>query len=254
MVSVVALSVTPIKGFALHHPTSIDMGPNGAVGDRDFYLVDERDAMYSVIKSGAFVGISAHVNDGMLTLTEGDQVIASGPVQPTEPHDASFFGYKQVPGRFVPGPWDAVLSERAGRSVRLVQAFQSGGGHDIEPLTFVGRSSLARLSQQAGAAVDSRRFRMLVEFDGAPAHAEDRWHGRQARIGSAVVEFGGLVPRCAATTRHPESGEIDLQTLKLIGDYRGRQETEFGPSFTFGIYGMVVQPGRISVGDDIALA
>ena len=47
---------------------------------------------------------------------------------------------------------------------------------------------------------------------------------------------------------------VDLQTLRMIGAYRGRQETpEFGPGFYFGVYAETVTPGRIAVGDELRL-
>jgi hypothetical protein len=57
------------------------------------------------------------------------------------------------------------------------------------------------------------------------------------------------VQRCVATTRNPDTGVVDLKTLKFIGDYRGRLESEFGLGFNFGIYLHCVNPGIISVGD-----
>jgi uncharacterized protein YcbX len=167
-------------------------------------------------------------------------------------HSAGFFGFKQVTGRLAPGPWEAVFSELAGRRLRLVRA--DGTGHDVEPLTLLGAASTARLSEVAGRAdVDGRRFRMLIEFDGAAAHAEDRWTGRHLQIGSVVAQVGGPVQRCAGTTRNPESGAVDLKTLGLIGEYRGRQESIFGPGFNFGVYATVIAPGRVRVGDALEL-
>ena len=59
--------------------------------------------------------------------------------------------------------------------------------------------------------------------------------------------------RCAGTTRNPDSGDVDLRTLQLIGDYRGRQESIFGPGFNFGVYARVIDEGRIHVGDTLEL-
>ena len=50
--------------------------------------------------------------------------------------------------------------------------------------------------------------------------------------------------RCAATTRNPDTGVIDLQTLRMIGASRGRHETpEWGRGFYFGVYADVLNPG-----------
>lgn len=253
---VTRLSITPVKGLALHHPDAIEVTASGVVGDRAFYLVDDRDALYSIAKTGSLVGLHADydVVAGQLAVREGSDVLAEGAVVEDAPHSANFFAFKQVDGHLAPGPWDAVLSERAGRPLRLVQAAAAGGGHDVEPLTLLGTASTARLAEQAGLPdVDSRRFRMLIEFDGAAAHAEDRWRGQRLQIGTVVAEAGGPVQRCAGTTRDPDSGQVDLKTLALIGDYRGRQDSVFGLGFNFGIYATVVTEGRIRVGDAVDL-
>ena len=253
---VTRLSVTPVKGLALHHPDSIDVTPAGVAGDRAFYLVDDRDALYSIAKTGSLVGLHADYDlaAGWLAIRDGIQVLAEGPVVEGEPHSANFFAFKQVDGRLAPGPWDALLSERAGRPLRLVKAAVAGGGHDVEPLTLLGTASTTRLAEQVPVPdVDSRRFRMLIEFDGAAPHAEDSWLGQRLQLGTVTAEVGGPVQRCAGTTRNPDSGEVDLKTLALIGDYRGRQDSIFGMGFNFGVYASVVIEGRIRVGDTVEL-
>jgi uncharacterized protein YcbX len=253
---VTRLSITPVKGLGLHHPNEIDVRRTGVVGDRRFYLVDERDGLVSIAKTGGLVGLWAEYDGDSrhLVIRDADAVVAEGVVEPGAAHLADFFAFRTVPGRLVPGPWDAVLSAAAGRSLRLVMADELDGAHDVEPLTLLGDASTRRLSEQAGVAdVDARRFRMLIEFDGAEPHAEDSWQGRQVAVGTVVAEVGGPVQRCAGTTRNAVSGEVDLRTLQLIGDYRGRQDSIFGLGFNFGVYARVVTEGRISVGDDLTL-
>ncbi len=248
---VTRLSTTPIKGLCLHHPDAVDVRTTGVVGDRRFYLVDDRDGLVSIAKTGGMVGLTAEYDEAAdhLVVREHGEVVAEGQVELGPEHRADFFAFKTVPGRLAPGPWDAVLSERAGRRVRLVKADRADGAHDVEPLTLLGDASSRRLAEQAGEPdIDSRRFRMLIEFDGAEPHAEDGWRGRRLRIGTVVAEVGGPVQRCAGTTRNPATGAVDLKTLSLIGDYRGRQNSIFGLGFNFGVYATVVTEGRISVG------
>jgi uncharacterized protein YcbX len=253
---VTRLSVTPVKGLALHHPAQIEVTRTGVVGDRAFYLVDERDTLYSIAKTGSLLGLHADYEPaaGRLAIREGADVLAEGRVVEGERHSANFFAFKQVDGHLAPGPWDELFSQRAGRPLRLVKAAAADGGHDVEPLTLLGTASTARLAEQAHLpVVDSRRFRMLIEFDGAAPHAEDRWQSEHLQIGTLVAEVGGPVQRCAGTTRHPDSGQVDLKTLALIGDYRARQDSVFGMGFNFGVYATVVTPGRVSVGDTVEL-
>jgi uncharacterized protein YcbX len=253
---VTRLSVTPIKGLGLHHPEAIDVLRTGVVGDRAFYLVDDRDALVSIAKTGGLVGLTAEYDapSAHLVVRDRDGILAEGTVEAGDEHAADFFAFKKVVGRLVAGPWDEVFSAAAGRTLRLVQPLALDGAHDVEPLTLLGDASTRRLSEVAGVPdVDSRRFRMLIEFDGAAAHAEDEWRGQQIQLGAGGAEVGGPVQRCAGTTRNPDTGEVDLRTLQLIGDYRGRQESVFGLGFNFGVYATVVAEGRIRVGDSIEL-
>jgi uncharacterized protein YcbX len=219
---VTRLSVTPVKGLALHHPDRIEVTASGVVGDRVFYLVDDRDGLVSIAKTGSLVGLHADYDPaaGRLAIREGSDVVAEALVEEGDGHSANFFAFKQVDGRLAPGPWDEVFSERAGRRLRLVKAAAAGGGHDVEPLTLLGTASTRRLGEQAGVAdVDSRRFRMLIEFDGAAAHAEDGWRGERVQIGNATVEggrTGAAVRRHDAPPRLRAGGPEDAGTDRRL--------------------------------------
>ena len=116
-------------------------------------------------------------------------------------------------------------------------------------VSLVSRASLQALADVAGErAIDARRFRMLVELDGvAEAHEEDTWIGEKLRIGAALVRVRGHVGRCLITQRNPESGRTDLPTLDLLRSYRGDLDTS--EPLAFGVYGEVLEPGRVAVGD-----
>ena len=93
---------------------------------------------------------------------------------------------------------------------------------------------------------------MLVELDGlTEAHEEDTWVGSQVSLGDVVARVRGHVGRCLTTQRHPESGRPDLPTLDLLRSYRGGLATT--EPLAFGVYGEVVDAGRIALGDPVAL-
>jgi uncharacterized protein YcbX len=89
---------------------------------------------------------------------------------------------------------------------------------------------------------------MLVGVRGGVPHLEDTWIGHDVRIGEAVVRVHEPVARCAITTKNPDTGERDLDTLRVIKAYRG---TRGEKQLDFGVYGEVVSPGRVRVGDPI---
>lgn len=262
---VTRLSVTPIKGLGLHHPESIEVDAGGAVGDRDFFCVDDQDRVVSITKIGGWVGLRAEYDPDTGRLAVRESVIDGGTgtdgrawedeVRLGAPVVADFFGLREVPGHIVEGPWAAALSERAGAALRLVRAAKPGDGSDLHPITLLGDASLSAFAAAAGLdALDPRRFRMLIAFTGAGPYEEETWAGRALRIGTAAFTVGGLVPRCAATTRDPDRGNPDLPVVKLLGKVRGVMECEIGPGVMLGVYGRVTHPGRVAVGDAVTLA
>ena len=90
---------------------------------------------------------------------------------------------------------------------------------------------------------------MLFQVDGVAAHEEDEWIGRDVRIGAAVIRLHDRVARCAITTRNPGTGQVDFDTLREIKAYRGAGAD--GKDIDFGVFGEVVEPGAVNVGDPV---
>src|SRR5213078_2163625 len=122
------------------------------------------------------------------------------------------FSWGVVPARVVPGPRTERLSELAGHPVQVARP-EHPGACFAHVVAFHSSASVERLSREAGGPVDERRFRLLFTVDGCGAHEEDEWIGRRVRIGEAVVRVVVQVDRCAATTRDPDTGVRDLDTL-----------------------------------------
>jgi uncharacterized protein YcbX len=251
--TITRLSTTPVKGLQLHHPESIVLTQHGAVGDRQFYLLDGRGKLQSCTRNPALYGLTATYDDRTrrLEVRRGDELLLDGVVEEGRAIDTDMFGLRTIAADVVADPrWSTFFSDLIGRDVRLVRARDSA--YDARPVTLLGAGSVAELALRAGvAAVDSRRFRMLIEFSSTEPHLEDSWDGQLLEVGDAVLRGGGPVQRCAATTRDPDTGVVDLQTLRVIRDYRGRQDSLFGLGSNFGVYADVVEPGTVSVGDAV---
>ena len=67
------------------------------------------------------------------------------------------------------------------------------------------------------------------------------------RLGEAVIRVTGPVDRCVVTTRHPDTAQRDLDTLRLIKGYRGMR----GKYIDFGMFAQVATPGAVAVGDAV---
>ncbi|HEY7732364.1 MAG TPA: MOSC N-terminal beta barrel domain-containing protein [Gaiellaceae bacterium] len=250
MARVVAISVAPVKGLALERRESVELTLAGVEGDRRFYLVDESGHLINQKRVPALATVFPAVTDGRVCLRfpGGEEVAAE--VELGEEVETSFYG-RPVRGRLVVGPWSEALTGHAGTTLRLVRTEREGDGLDRGTragVSMISTGSLRALAAQAGRdAVDGRRFRMLLTLDGLEPHGEDAWLDRRVRVGGATIELVGNVGRCAVTTRDPDTGVRDLETLDLIEAYRGDVPTT--EPLPFGVWGRIVEPGAVRLGD-----
>lgn len=253
--TVTALSITPVKGTQLRAVERVTLDGSGVRENRRFFLIDESGEMVNATHLGALQTIVSTYSDDerQLSLAFPDGLTVEDEVQLGEEVQTSF--YRQpMPARLVEGEWSETISQYVGQPLRLVEAGAAGAvDRGAEgAVTLISRSSLAQLAERAERSnVDGRRFRMLIEVDGIEAHEEDSWVGQRLAVGEAVLGGRGHVGRCVITNRHPETGDIDLQTLKILGRYRRDADTT--EPVAFGIYGEVLRPGAISVGDSVTL-
>jgi uncharacterized protein len=246
------ISIAPVKGFRLLHPERVELNEHGVTSNRRFLIVGEdgrhlrsEPTTWTARMSGAY---DAARETLQMTFPDGTTVegsaLALGDTVVTyiEP------GPRRVEMRIVEGPWTEPLSLVAGCTVRLARPANPGVAL-TEPVTLMSDGSLARLEREAGQSIDPRRFRMLLTLSGCGAHEEDAWDGQLVRVGGAHVRIAGPVDRCVVTTRDPETGTRDLDTLRLLKSYRGMR----GRHVDFGMFARVELPGTVRVGDEVEL-
>jgi uncharacterized protein YcbX len=244
----------PVKGLRAAATAQAVLEEGGIRGDRRFYLVDERGRMVNGKDLGALNTVAAELDEHeqllSLTFPSGDLVrgaIERGPALQTRFHS----GVRRA--RTVIGPFSSALSEHAGVPLRLVAPADGSSAVDRGEegaVTMISRASLSSLAQAAGEdAVDARRFRMSIEVTGAGPHEEDGWIGREMTVGEARIILSGHVGRCIVTSRHPETGEVDLPTLDLLREYRATARTT--EPLALGVYGAVLRAGVVRVGDAV---
>jgi hypothetical protein len=252
--SVARISISPVKGLALVDVDAVELEHTGAAANRRFHIVDADGRRYNQLRNGALVQIRQEYDGERLALRFPDGTTAEGTIAQGAELTTDFYG-RRVDGHLVEGPWSDALSQWAGRPLRLVQsapgaAVDRGRGH----VSMVSRASLEELGRQGGQGgpVDGRRFRMLFELDECKPHEEDTWAKRHVRIGDAVVYVRGDVGRCAITTQNPDTGVPDFDTLRTLNTYRPETANEKGKKhLPFGVYGEVVEPGNVAVGDPV---
>jgi uncharacterized protein YcbX len=260
MVRVARLSIAPVRALGLQHPASIDLEDGGVREDRRFYLVDGQGRLVDRLLAGELVQVGSETNAQAtwLKLTFPDGRVVEGDVRPAEPVRTAIYN-RLAFGHVVSGPWAAALEPYAHRQVLLVRCDRPGGtrirpGEEVvrNAVSLVSDGSLAELARQLDVpAVDGRRFRMLIEVEGAAAHEEDTWIGGSVAIGSAVVSITKPDARCAITTQDPDTGERNLDTLRTLIRYRGFRAGDPERKIDFGVLGEVLQAGRVSVGDEV---
>ena len=262
MPRVARLSIAPVRGLGLQHPASIELTEMGVINDRRFYLVDDHGRLVDRLRASQLCRVFSETDvDGTwLRMTFPDGGVIEGDVRLDEPVRTDIYN-REALGHVVGGPWAAALEPFVGRPVLLVRCDVPGGTR-IRPgetqvrnqVSLVSDGSLAELARQAGVArVDGRRFRMLIELEGAGAHEEDGWIGGSIEIGTAVISITKPDARCAITTQDPDTGERDLDTLRTILRYRGFRAGDPENKIDFGVLGEVAVPGRIAVGDAVSV-
>jgi uncharacterized protein len=251
--SVAWLSIAPVKGLRLRSVDEVHLERYGVAEDRRFYLIDTLGDKVGALELGRLLAIEAGCtpNGERLTLRLPSGEVVDGEIELAEAVTTNFYG-RPVEGHVVAGPWSEAISSVAGRPLRLVRTDEPGVGVDRDDgvVSLVSEASVDELARRSGnGGVDARRFRMTLGVGGCRPHEEDEWIGREVAVGEAVVRPIDTIARCAITTKDPDTGERDFDTLGAIRGYRGQNPETMG--IDFGVFGEVVRPGRVRVGDPV---
>ncbi len=250
-IHVESMYISPVKSLALQRIDGARLEKPGIAGDRAFYIIDARRKLITQREHFPLVQVRAEydVAKGWLRLAFPDGAAVEGVAEQGDPidDDAGFFG-RPLSGTIVRGGFGEALSEFAGQPLRLVRPQTIGSTFDGYPISMCSMESIEALARAAKEeTVDGRRFRQNIYIRGTTAHGEDEWIGGTVRIGAAVLRVKIRDIRCVMTTRSPDTGEHDLDTLKIIASYRTDQPNEVN----FGVYATVIEPGEANVGDNV---
>ena len=244
-----AIYLSPVKSLGLMQAERTSVTRNGIPGDRAFVVLDHRDEVATLRRYGALAHartrFDAERDELSLLLPDGREV--TGPVVDGPEHEVLMFG-RPLHGRIVDGPWERRLSELTGVPMRLMRAL-GGPAQDSHAMSMLSLGSLEQLSSRAGLPepLDPRRFRNSLLIEGTAPHEEDAWVGRDVRVGTAVLRVADRDQRCSLITKNPDSGERDLDTLRVLASYRRQDDGQV----CLGVYADVVEPGDVAVGDPV---
>lgn len=104
-------------------------------------------------------------------------------------------------------------------------------------------ASLGDVSRKAGQTLDPRRFRGNLWLENTNAWSEFDLIGKTIAIGNARLCVKEPITRCRATEANTETGERDVNMLKVLEDGFGHSE--------FGVNAAVTQSGTITIGDEV---
>jgi uncharacterized protein YcbX len=225
---VAALFRYPVKSMAAERLEAVDVSWHGLAGDR----------RWAFVQSGL-----ERSNFPWLTIRERPEMWHYEPsfVDPDRP-DGSRTLVRTPSGQEL-DVVDPSLAEELGFGARVIK--QNRGVFDEMPLSLLTTQSIAALERTVGTSLVPHRFRpnLLVESDDGP-FAEDGWIGSVLRIGEIAMRVDQRDVRCVMINVDPSSAERDPSVLKTVGRERDA---------CLGVYGSVVTPGRVAVGDPVLL-
>lgn len=226
---VIGLWRHPVKSMAAEALGGADVSWHGLAGDRRWAFI--RDGS---VRSGF----------PWLTIRQQPRMVLYRPrfVDPDRP-DASPTMVR-TPSGAVLDVVDPGLAAELGDGVRVIKPDR--GVFDSLPLSLITTQSVASLAALVGAELDVRRFRpnLLIEAADGDAFPEDRWVGAVLHIGGAQVRVDASDRRCVVVNVDPVTAQRDQAALGAIAHERqGR----------LGVYGSIVQPGRIAIDDPVLI-
>jgi uncharacterized protein len=244
-----AIYLSPVKSLGLMQAERTAVTPDGIPGDRAFVVLDDRDEVATLRRYGALARSRARFDverDELAIHLPGGREVAGQVVDGPE-HEVLMFG-RPLRGLIVEGPWAEQLSELTGVPMRLMRAL-GGTAQDSHPMSLLSLGSVEQLSSRANLPepLDPRRFRNSLLIEGIGPHEEDSWVGRELRAGTALLRVAERDQRCSLITKNPDSGERDLDTLRVLASYRRQDDGEV----CLGVYADVVEPGDVAVGDTV---
>jgi len=137
------------------------------------------------------------------------------------------------------------IEQRSGRSLFLLR--QSRGSFDAAPISLISLQTVRQIAQESETEANARRFRpnLLIDLQGGAAFEESSWVGRILRVGdSARIAITELDRRCMIITLDPDTGTASPEVLRCVAQHHNKRA---------GVYGTVLTPGDVRVGDAVRL-
>jgi len=227
----------PVKSMAGIPTQSAYLGLHGIAGDRRF----------------AFRRLDDSSGFPFLTASRFPQLLTYQPIGLTEINGEPLPTHVRTPsGSDVELRGDDLRSEIASRSGHDVELMMFKNGiFDDGAISLIGMATIAGIGREAGMDIDPRRMRanVVLETEDQDVFLEDAWIGATIVFGDGAdapaVAVTARDERCVMVNLNPDTGQQDARVMKAVV----RMNDNYA-----GIYGTVVRPGPIQVGQTVRLA
>jgi uncharacterized protein YcbX len=274
----------PVKSMLGETPRAAQVEASGVVGDRAHALVDLETGKVASAKLprvwASLLTFSARYIDRpgtgeplAITLPDGTVLHSERPdlderlsgaigrrVKLTGAPDLNH-GYEDewpdiegmAPQDFIQSTQTSTSEDGNPVSTLSVGIMAPGTFQDVAPVTIMTTAALRRTAElQPGSRWDPRRFRpnLLLDVEGT-GFVENEWVGRQLRVGQVVFSVAAPIPRCVMTTLPQEDLIADREILRTVARHNRVDVAGTGVFACLGAYAGVLEPGHLSVGDNI---
>lgn len=227
---VVELWRYPVKSMAAEALARVEVGPHGFIGDRRWAFT--RDGA----NPDGFPWLTLRDNAGMRDYRPSF-------AEPSSPDSSATL--VTTPGGAVLDVADpALASELWPSGATAVRRDQ--GAFDAFPLSLISTQSIERIGETVGQSLETSRFRpnIVMKSDDDDAFIEDSLVGAVLRIGTLRLRIDKRDGRCVVITMDPKTGQRNPAVLRAVAQDRDG---------CLGVYGSVLEPGVVVVGDRVHL-
>ena len=233
---VLELARYPVKSMAGTATESAQLGWHGLAGDRRF-------AFRRLEDDSGFPWLTASRLPGLLLYHPFGLDESSGEPLPT--HVRTPAGAEVA---LRGAELRSEIEERCGVGVELMRL--KHGIFDEGTVSVIGQGTIAGIGRAAGMELDRRRFRanIVLEMHDPEPFLEDRWVGGTLVFGERepmpAVSVTMRDVRCMMVNLDPDTATQDGRVLKTVVRLNANHA---------GVYGTVVRPGTIHVGQAVSL-
>ncbi|HEV8131846.1 MAG TPA: MOSC N-terminal beta barrel domain-containing protein [Acidobacteriota bacterium] len=280
----------PVKSMQGERLEQAELTDGGLLGDRAYALIDVETGRVVSAKSvklfpnmfgcrATFVEqprLGGELPPARITLpdgttmtsdsSDGDRVLSAYfrrdvTLARAAPHDFTIDQYHPDVGDLDPaGHRDTVVEQKLGSAFFAEAGLPSpvpvGLFFDLFPVSVLTTSTLKRLTElRPESRFDERRFRMnLIVATEEDGFVENGWIGHELAIGDVVRLSVALPdPRCVMTTLAQNELPKDSDVLRTLARHNRIAVGDAGLFPCAGAYAVVQAPGKMRIGDRVAL-